>query len=161
MTIVEYNKCVDDFSDRIYRFILKNMKDSEKAKDIVQDTFEILWIKIDTVSFDKARSYLFTTAYHTMIDILRRDKKQVDFQQVKAENIPHYEQYSDVQEILHHAIDKLPPAQKAVILLRDYEGYSYAEISEITGLTETQVKVYIYRGRMFLKEYLISMETLI
>ncbi len=160
MTVVEYNQCVDEYADHIFRFILKNIKDSEKAKDIVQDTFEKLWIKVDTVSYEKARSYLFTTAYHTMIDLLRREKKQVDFQQIRAEHIAHYDQYSDVNEILHKAIDKLPPAQKAVILLRDYEGYSYDEIAEITGLSESQVKVYIYRGRMFLKEFLVKMETL-
>jgi len=45
--------------------------------------------------------------------------------------------------------------------LRDYEGYSYLEISEITGLTESQVKVYIYRGRKFLQQFIGKMETVI
>lgn len=161
MTVVEYNLSVEKYADAIFRFILKNIKDEEKAKDIVQDTYEKLWIKVDYVSFEKVRSYLFTTAYHTMIDLIRREKKEVDFSIVKNDTYAHQEQYSDIQEVLHHAIDKLPEIQKAVILLRDYEGYSYKEISEITGLNETQVKVYIYRGRMFLKNYLINIETLI
>jgi len=63
MTIGEYNSCVDNFSDNIFRFILKNIKDEDKAKDIIQDTYEKMWMKVDTVSFEKARSYLFTTAY--------------------------------------------------------------------------------------------------
>jgi RNA polymerase sigma-70 factor (ECF subfamily) len=46
-------------------------------------------------------------------------------------------------------------------MLRDYEGYSYDEIAAITGLTESQVKVYIFRGRMFLKNYLGSIEAVI
>ena len=50
---------------------------------------------------------------------------------------------------------------RSVILLRDYEGYSYNEIAEITGLNEAQVKVYIYRGRLFLKKYIGSIETVI
>jgi RNA polymerase sigma-70 factor (ECF subfamily) len=46
-------------------------------------------------------------------------------------------------------------------MLRDYEGYSYEEIASITGLTESQVKVYIFRARMFLKNYIGSIETVI
>jgi RNA polymerase sigma-70 factor (ECF subfamily) len=52
----------------------------------------------------------------------------------------------------------LPPDQQSALLLRDYEGYSYKEISEITGLNEAQVKVYIYRARVFLKNYLVKIE---
>jgi RNA polymerase sigma-70 factor (ECF subfamily) len=46
-------------------------------------------------------------------------------------------------------------------LLRDYEGYSYDEIGEITGLNESQVKVYIYRARISLKNYLVKMEYIV
>ena len=161
MTTDEYNISVDEFSDNIYRFILKNIRNSDKAKDIVQDTYEKLWLKVETVSYEKVRSYLFTTAYHTMIDLLRREKKQGDFNDVKPDRYAHSEQYSDLNEILHEAIRRLPEAQRSVIMLRDYEGYSYEEISEITGLNESQVKVYIYRGRMFLKEYIGNLETVI
>ena len=161
MTTDEYNISVDQFSDNIYRFILKNIRDSDKAKDIVQDTYEKLWLKVETVSCDKVKSYLFTTAYHTMIDVIRREKKQGDFNDVKPDYYSHNEQYSDLTEILHHAINKLPEAQRSVIMLRDYEGYSYEEISEITGLNESQVKVYIYRGRMFLKDYIGNLEAVI
>jgi len=55
----------------------------------------------------------------------------------------------------------LPETQRSVIMLRDYEGYSYQEISEITGLTESQVKVYIYRGRLYLKKFIGSPEKVI
>lgn len=76
-----------------------------------------------------------------------------------SEKVFHEEQYSDLNEFLHKAIKKLPEDQRAVIMLRDYEGYSYSEISEITGLSESQVKVYIYRGRQFLKNFITQMET--
>jgi RNA polymerase sigma-70 factor (ECF subfamily) len=161
MTVEEYNISVDEYSDNIYRFILKNIRNSDKAKDIVQDTYEKLWMKVADVSFEKVRSYLFTTAYHTMIDMLRREKKQGDFDTVKPDNYSHNNQYSDLKEILNECLKKLPDAQRSVILLRDYEGYSYEEIAEITGLSESQVKVYIFRGRMFLKEFIGKMESVI
>jgi len=45
-----------------------------------------------------------------------------------------------------------------VVLLRDYEGYNYLEIAEITSLNESQVKVYIFRARQALKEYIRKIE---
>ena len=52
------------------------------------------------------------------------------------------------------ALEKLPPVQKKVILMRDYEPYSYVEIAWITGLNDSQVKVYIFRARAFMKAYI-------
>ncbi len=161
MTAEEYNKCVDLFSDNVYRFILKNIKDKEKARDIVQDTYEKLWMKVEYVNFQKAKSYLFSAAYHTMIDVIRKNSRQSLMEDVHVLSHSHIEQYSDLNEVLHEAISKLPESQRSVILLRDYEGYSYEEIAEITCLSESQVKVYIYRGRMFLKNYIRKMEAVI
>jgi RNA polymerase sigma-70 factor (ECF subfamily) len=161
MTANEFNKAVDDYSDSIYRFILKNIKDKDKASDIVQDTYEKLWRRMEEVSYQKIKSYLFTAAYHTMIDVIRKDKKSDDFSSFDFNGYAHSSQYSDLQEVLHIALERLPNIQRSVILLRDYEGYSYQEIAEITGLNESQVKVYIYRGRIFLKNYIGNIEAVI
>lgn len=161
MTAKEYNQCVDEHADGVYRFILKNIKDEDKAHDIVQDSFEKMWIKVGEIAFSKAKSYLFTTAYHTMIDSIRKDKKQSPMDEVSF-NMHHTSNgYSDLKEVLNEAVGKLPDVQRHVIMLRDYEGYSYHEIGQITGLNESQVKVYIYRARNFLKNYLVSMDVVI
>lgn len=161
MTIREYNKSVDLFSDAVFRFILKNAKDEEVAKDIVQETYTKMWVKVDSVSFEKAKSYIFTTAYHTLIDYFRKNKRIVDFENVNEVSYSHSDNYSDIGEILTSAVDKLPEKQRTVIMLRDYEGYSYKEIAEITDLNESQVKVYIYRARLFLKNYIGSIEKIL
>ncbi len=161
MTVKEYNQAVDLYSDGVYRFILKNIKDNERARDIVQDTFEKLWRKVSEVNGEKVKSYLFSTAYHTMIDTIRKESRQTGMENVPPGEMSHERQYTDLNEILHRAIDRLPEDQKAVILLRDYEGYSYSEISGITGLSESQVKVYIYRARVFLKKFIGSPERVI
>ena len=96
-----------------------------------------------------------------MIDGIRRDKKSADFEQVKEAQLGFISNYSDLNEKLHEALDTLPTDQKSVILLRDYEGYSYDEIAEITNLNLSQVKVYIYRGRIALKKYIGKIETLL
>jgi RNA polymerase sigma-70 factor (ECF subfamily) len=161
MTVSEYNKSVDLYSDRIYRFILKNISDLHKAEDIVQDCYEKLWKTHENVSYEKVKSYLFTTAYHTMIDYLRKDKRSAYTEESTFEEESYENHYSDLKEILNNAVNKLPDIQRMVVLLRDYEGYSYNEIGEMTSLTESQVKVYIYRARLFLKNYIGKMEVLI
>jgi len=158
MTTGEYNKCVDDHSDGVYRFVLHNIHDEDKAKDIVQDSFIKIWEKVGDIDFSKARSYLFTTAYHTMIDTIRREKKITRFDDIEHGHPSYNKEYLGLKEILKDAVNKLPEVQRSVVLLRDYEGYSYEEIGEITSLNESQVKVYIYRARLFLKEYIGSLE---
>lgn len=161
MTPEQYNECVAAHADGAYRFILHNIRDADLSKDIVQDTFEKLWINVSNVSYEKSKSYIFTTAYHTMIDKIRRGKKQGDWEEADIDSHSHSDHYSDLKKILREAVSKLPEIQRTVVLLRDYEGYSYEEIGEITGLNESQVKVYIYRARVFLKEYIGRMENVI
>lgn len=156
MTINEYNKCVDDFSDGIYRFLLKNTRNNDLARDLVQDSFMKMWIRRKDVQYTKGKSYLFSTAYHTMIDHIRKHERMTNFDGNEHEGGITYDNYSDLKEILNEAVDRLPDVQKSVVLLRDYEGYSYREIGEITRLSEAQVKVYIYRARLFLKKYIVS-----
>ena len=161
MTVSEYNQCVDNFSDGVYRFILHNIRDRDEAKDIVQDTFEKFWVTHANVNFEKAKSYIFTTAYRTMVDKIRKAKKSTKMEDYHLDTLTTDRQYSDIKQVLNEALTKLPEIQKSVIMLRDYEGYSYQEIGEITNLNESQVKVYIYRARTFLKEYIGSVENII
>jgi RNA polymerase sigma factor (sigma-70 family) len=161
MTTAEFNQCVDEHSDNVYRFILKNIKDEDEAKDIVQDAFEKLWIKSGEIAFEKSKSYLFTAAYHTMIDRIRKKSRSTHFQENHENTFYHNKQYTDLKKIVNEAVSRLPEVQRSVVLLRDYEGYSYEEIAEITKLSASQVKVYIYRARVFLKQYIGKLENVI
>lgn len=161
MTVKEYNTAVDLYTDNIYRFILKHLKNEDAARDVVQDTFEKVWIKRDTIDGNKVKSYLFTTAYNRMIDVIRKEKYQEDESTIDYYKSQSAHKNMDLQSILHNALDQLPEIQRTVILLRDYEGYDYAEIGSITNLKESQVKVYIFRGRKKLKQILVSVEAVL
>ncbi len=158
MTEDQYNQCVEQHADSVYRFVLKNIKDKDKAEDIVQDAFERMWKYKDGINPEKGKSYLFTTAYHVLIDTVRKEKPIEPIDDWNSRNYSTEVQYSDLNELLHKALDQLPQIQKIVLMLRDYEGYSYKEIGEITALSESQVKVYIYRARVFLKKYIGKIE---
>ncbi len=156
MSPKEYNRCVDLYSDRVFRFIMKNMKHSDDAQDVVQNAFEILWKNHENVDFEKSRSYLFTVAYHNMIDQFRKKKGETDIMDEHIQIQGSSYQYTGAKEALDIGLMKLPEMQKMVVLLRDYEGYSYEEIGTIAGLSESQVKVYIFRARKTLKNFLVK-----
>ena len=161
MTVNEYNDAVRLYSDGIFRFVLKNLRNQHAAEDIVQESYERLWKNIENVDSTKVKAYLFKTAYHALIDYVRREKRFSYSEDLKIPEKSHENNYSDLKEILNEAVDRLPETQRIVLLLRDYEGYSYKEIGKITGLNESQVKVYIYRARLFLKNYIGNMETVV
>jgi RNA polymerase sigma-70 factor (ECF subfamily) len=151
MTDKDYNECVDNFADGVYRFIVKNIRHTEDAQDIVQSAFEKLWVNRTQVLPEKAKSYLFTVAYHQMIDHIRKSNKMplsedtfIPHQQIVKHN-------SELKQVLMHAVNELNPTQKSLVLLKDYEGYSYQEIAEIMNLSDSQVKVYLHRARLILK----------
>jgi len=158
MTVREYNLSVDEYSDNIFRFALKHLKNEMSAKDIVQETFTKVWIKHEEVSFQKVKSYLFTTAYHAIVDWIRKEQKSGDIEKINADTRSSSMENFDLQEVLEKALKNLPEIQKTVVLLRDYEGYNYTEIAEITSLNESQVKVYIFRARKALQEYIRDLD---
>lgn len=160
MTQKEYNKAIDDYSDNIFRFAMKHLRNEMSAKDIVQETFMKVWIKHEEVQNSKIKSYLFTTAYHAIIDWSKKDKRSGDIEQAPEVGASQSLQF-DMNEVLTDALSKLNEIQKTVVLLRDYEGYSYSEIAVITELSESQVKVYIFRARKALKEYIKRLDLVI
>lgn len=161
----EYNHCVNEYADHLFRFIVKNLHHEEDARDIVQTAFEKLWKHRKKVCPEKAKSYLFTIAYNQMIDHIRKHKPvqlEPDFSatMIARSGMRQMDQL-DLKKILMAALGHLTDLQRSLILLKDYEGYSYQEIALITSLNETQVKVYLHRARLILKKFLISPENIL
>lgn len=158
MTTSEYNECVKIYSDDVYRFLLKQLANEMEAEDIVQNTFEKLWRNRTDVFFEKAKSYLFTVAYRNMIDYTRRQKFVGSNEHAPEKKERDFEKQLEQRELLELGLNQLSEVQKTLILLRDYEGYAYDEIAEMTELTISQVKVYLFRGRKKLQQYLKELD---
>ena len=161
MTAEDYNDCVKLYADGLYRFMLKTTRQAEDARDLVQSSFEKLWEHRTGVDVLKSKSYLFTIAYHKMIDLNRKNSR-IEFR----ETLPDLTEQTPLtsprlKEVLEKALSRLNHRQRSLVLLKDYEGYSYEEIAEITGLNGTQVKVTLHRARLILKEWLVSVENVL
>jgi RNA polymerase sigma factor (sigma-70 family) len=158
MTEKEYNQCVNEYADNVFRFIMKNLRHEEDSRDVVQSAFEKMWINRADVDNSKCKSYLFTVAYHQMIDHIRKAKRITLKDEFREDSRMYDKPVQNTKKILEQALGRLPETQRSLVLLKDYEGYSYEEIGKITGLNESQVKVYLHRARIQLKNYLVSPE---
>ena len=161
MTEKEYNDCVNEYADNVFRFIVKNLRHEEDARDVVQTAFEKLWRTRDDVDPAKIKSYLFTIAYNQMIDHLRKVKRVRLKDEFREDVRVQDRQVNNAKEILQAALARLSETQRSLVMLKDYEGYSYGEIGEIMNLSESQVKVYLHRARVQLKEYIVKVENVI
>jgi len=158
MTEKAYNQCVNQYADNVYRFIVKNLRHEEDARDIVQTAFEKLWRNREAVESAKSKSYLFTVAYNQMIDHIRKNKR-IQLKEDFSEDVRvQYQTNDNLKKALMAALNRLNETQKSLVMLKDYEGYSYEEIGNIMGLNESQVKVYLHRARLTLRNYLVSPE---
>jgi RNA polymerase sigma factor (sigma-70 family) len=161
MTEKEFNQCVTDHADGVFRFILKNLRHVEDARDVVQSAFEKMWVNRETVDGTRGKSFLFTVAYHQMIDQIRKKKMVIVNEEMAAERTTDARSGQETRKILEKALYRLNESQRSLVMLKDYEGYSYEEIGEITGLNPSQVKVYLHRARQQLKSFLGSPENIL
>ena len=147
MTAKEYNKCVKLYADQVYRYIRKSLNNDADAEDIMQHTYEKLWVKKETVEWETAKSYMYRIASNALIDLKRKVKRHRENELMPNDSGISSDRSFEIMDSLNLAFENLSQVQKSVVLLRDYEGYSYQEIAEIVNISESQVKVYIFRGR--------------
>ena len=122
MTDIAYNNAVDQYADGVYRFIVKNIHQEEDARDIVQTAFEKLWVNRDTVDPLKIKSYLFTIAYHQMIDHIRKVKKYTTTDIYETTTIdPVYQPQHELRQTILKAIhENLAIKKSALQQLTDF-----------------------------------------
>ena len=151
----EYNSAVNELSGRLYRYVLKCLKNSDDANDIVQDCFAKLWVNREKVEYKKVKSWLFTTAHNGLINLAKKNART----EILDTTLNHKEPQSrdesksfETREIIELALSELSEQHKSIVLLRDLEGYNYQEIGEILELSESQVKVYLFRARKKIKD---------
>jgi RNA polymerase sigma-70 factor (ECF subfamily) len=152
MNASAYNQCVRQLSDAVYRFACKCTGDEEEAKDVVQTSFEVLWTKREDIPAEKAKAFLFQVAYNQSVNAYRTAGRHV-YAEVDEGHLITGNQHG-LRQALDSALQTLDAQSRALVLLKDYEGYSYEEIGKLTGLSESQVKVYLFRARKRLQAFI-------
>lgn len=151
--------------DNIFRLALRITLSRAEAEDIVQDVLIKVWNRRDDLAeVDSIEAYSLTVCRNLSLDRLQRKENDNvnldDAPPTEADDAP-----PDLQMIRNERIDnikrlieRLPIPQRAAMQLRDMEGKTYKEISAITGQTEEQVKVNIFRARQYIRKQIEKIE---
>lgn len=122
----------------------------EDAEDLVQETLVALHTRRD--SYDPSyplTAWMYAIARYRLIDFLRRQRRRGPHGSIDdielGNNDPEYEA-SDARRDIAVLLDKLPAKQQAAIRLVKLEEKSVKEASEITGYSESDIKISIHRG---------------
>lgn len=151
--MLAFDTMYNSYSKKIYKFAYSILKSREESENIVQDTFMKLWEKRENVEKDSSvKSYLFTIAYNSTIDLIRKKIKDDQFIeylksiQVTYENPDIDYEYKELTEKLHKVIEQLPLRQKEVYLLYSEEGLSYQKIAEKLHISVNTVENHMSRA---------------
>jgi RNA polymerase sigma-70 factor (ECF subfamily) len=146
---------------------LKLLRKPEDAEELAQDTFIKAFQKIDTYEGkSKFSTWLYSITYNACISELR--KRRIEFSSLEdqrfsdQDELKMHDYYSEVkkedqEKYLNMALEKLPEDDQVLVTLYYYEGQSMDEISIITGLTVSNIKVKIHRARKKMYSLLYEM----
>ncbi len=154
-------KAVEQHESALIGYARTFVYDLDRARDVVQDTFIRLCQQDPEKVRDSLKGWLFTVCRNRCLDVLRKDKRiepldELRWQKVAGSETAPDEQVEKDEQVAHvmRYMDRLAKNQKEVILLKFQQGMSYAEISDVTGLTEGNIGFLIHTGLKRLREWL-------
>lgn len=162
MNGTDFDVSVLSMKDRIFRLAASMLGDRAEAEDATQDILEKLWRQRSALDrYGNIEAFVYTSARNGCIDRIRSRRMRLQ----KAAGIAHETKQTDdvvrrielkdAKEAVDRIIAELPEKQQLAIHLRDVEEMEFAEIAEITGMDEANVRVALSRARKTVREQLI------
>lgn len=165
MTSEEFKSKVLPVKDKLYRFALRLLGDTEEARDIVQEIFLRLWTKKDTLKeYRNLEAFAMTMTRNLCLDKLKSASSRnlgLDEKRDVPEHKTPYSmtELSDNMQLIRQAMKSLPEQQRTVIHMRDVEGCDFDEIAEVMGLSMNNVRVILSRARKKIRDTLIKIHS--
>lgn len=150
----------DRFKGALSYNLLRVLKDSELAEEVLQDVFLMLWEKRAELDPDRSISgYLYTSAINKTKNIYRqlatdqrmREAFLRDLESSYSSNAHLIMEEKEVKDVLYSLLDRLPPQQRKVFILCKLDGLSYREVSELLQISETTVNSHIRNANKVLQ----------
>jgi RNA polymerase sigma-70 factor (ECF subfamily) len=161
-----FNDLVEVYQDQLFALIVRMVPDRDQASDCVQEAFFSAFRNLAGFRGGSVKSWLNRIAVNAAMDIQRARKRRPSqpYPELEDESWqpPAGEEANPVTTALtterHRAINDalatITSDQRAAIVLFDVEGFDYAEIAEMTGVSLGTVKSRIHRGRLALRDRL-------
>ncbi|MEQ9426251.1 MAG: RNA polymerase sigma factor [Cyclobacteriaceae bacterium] len=139
-----YRDTYNQYAEKLRNFMYYRCGDLQKAEDLMHEAFTKLWQNCKKVILDKAKSYLFTTAYRLFLNLVEHEKVVLNFEKGSAdnnetENPEFLMQESEFKAQLETAIGNLPEGQRTVFLLHKLDNMTFQEIADMQGTSVSAV----------------------
>jgi RNA polymerase sigma-70 factor (ECF subfamily) len=166
-----FSGIIEKYQDKTFNYVYSQVKDYDEALDITQ---EIFIMTIEALRSFRRESKFSTWFYSIMVNYCKNYRKKNSRYNLVSINSSRGDEEYDLQlpderenpeqevimndslRIVREEIGVLPDDYREILILRDIEGLSYNEIAEILGISLSNVKVRIHRGREFLKNRLLA-----
>lgn len=147
MTKKQFIEEILSLSEMIYRASFRILRDSEKARDMVQQIVCTLWDKRNSLhTVENKQAYIMRITKNACLDKLRTQKFTTQLKQYHQVTEPGYERQENI-DLIKTEISKLPEKQRLIIELRDIEGFSFESISEMLDLSVNTIRVSLSLAR--------------
>ena len=158
--LAQYQQAITQHRQRVFSFARYSLRAKEDAEDITQEVFIKLWQHWQKIDHSKLGAWLMRVAHNAVIDHVRKQKNvasQTDDYaepEEQAAEVLTEQQVDDgrFKEELMASIKLLDDPFRSIIIMRDIQGMSYSDIQHTLDMSESQVKVYLHRGRRKLRE---------
>ena len=165
MKTLDFHTDILPMKDRLFRLALSITLDRTEAEDITQETLVRVWERRkEWPQIENIQAWCMTIARRLALDAVEkakihaeREAEVADYQRATISSPAPADEALDRRqrvEAVRRLISQLPEVQRTIIELRDIEGLRYDEIAQLTGISETQVKVYLHRARKKIREQL-------
>lgn len=158
--MLDFKNDVLPYKNELYRIALRITLSAVEAEDIVQETFLRMWKMRDALEkVNSVEAFCITTCRNLALDHIEKKCNQNTSLDAAFDSTPDTAstplQMLDRQDRKAWVVklfNELPEKSRTVVQLRDIEGKSYKEISQLMSITEEQVKVTLFRARRHIKE---------
>jgi len=154
MTAKEYTNSTRQWADDVMRFAVRVCNDRSECEDAMQEAFAALWQHRSEVAEAKGKGYLMGAVYRQLMMHYRRQSYDHRYIEDVQPQTQQPDTAFDTRDAVELALKTLPEVQRAVMQLRDVEGYAYREIADTLGINENQVQVYLFRARVAMRKQL-------
>jgi RNA polymerase sigma-70 factor (ECF subfamily) len=159
MTDAEFREAYGQHKDVLYRFARRLTGSGVAAEDLVHDCFLMLWRNGTTYDRERGtlRSFLMGVTRNLAWKRLRKERALDELKDDMVVGDPIDPVGRERGEMVEQAVAALPPLQREVLILAEYEGMTLEEITRITGTDVAAVKSRLHRGRENLRRMLASL----
>jgi RNA polymerase sigma-70 factor (ECF subfamily) len=158
MDVAKFEPILAENEKRIFYYLLKMVRNSEDAEDILQAVFYAFYQRMSEIDEKAAVVYLFRAAHNKALNFIKARKRYVPMESEVFERIPNPrpKPVDPREEVLRNAIAELPPRLATVISLQMYDDLSYKDIAERMNTTVSAVESLLVRAKRILRKKILQ-----